>query len=215
MWRIRRGRPRRGPERVRVVDAEEVAPRAGRQAGRGGVEHAAHLAGRHRDVEERGRVAAERGHGGAGGIAGGDVIGVPVEAVFAEASPPRRAGVRRSPRGCPARERRLAARAACRRRDRAAPPRRGRAPAAARLELARARCRPGQSGQRPRPASPRDRHSSDTCAPRAAHQASRPPAASDSSSGWAKTASSERPPRSRAFAAHRPAARAAVPASAR
>ena len=38
--------------------------------------------------------------------------------------------------------------------------------------------------------------SSDTRTPRCAHEASSPPQASDSSSGWAKTASRERPGKS-------------------
>src|SRR5438477_9106290 len=45
------------------------------------------------------------------------------------------------------------------------------------------------------PASPRDAHSSTTRTPASASRASVPPHASDSSSGWAKTASTVRPAR--------------------
>ncbi len=84
MWRMRLGGRAAAPNA-----AGSSMPRRSRRApgGRRGAaasSTAAHLAGRHRHVEERGRVAAERRHGGAGGVAGGDVIGVPVEAVFAE-----------------------------------------------------------------------------------------------------------------------------------
>ena len=84
-----RRRCRERAERIGVCDAEDFVRRlavyASLDEGRRDMsDDRSHAAGRHRDVVQRRAILAQRSHGRRGPLVNGDVIGMTVEAVFAE-----------------------------------------------------------------------------------------------------------------------------------
>jgi hypothetical protein len=84
-----RRRRRKGAERIGVRDAEDLVwgltVYASFTKGRCDMSHdLSHPAARHRDVVQRRAVRADCGYDCRGSLVNGDVVGMPVEAIFAE-----------------------------------------------------------------------------------------------------------------------------------